>query len=139
MSTSPRSPSTVSPGTSGSHLEREILQQPAVWRELAAGLRGVDLRELLEPVLSRPEGRVLLVGAGTSAYAGQVAAPYLTRRLGRQVEAVATTDLVSKPSTCSSPTYRPWSSPSPGRATARRAWPPATSPTRCSPTSRTSS
>jgi tagatose-6-phosphate ketose/aldose isomerase len=97
VSTSPHSPSTASPGTPGSHLEREILQQPAVWRDLAAALRGVDLGTFLEPVLGRPEGRVLLVGAGTSAYAGQVAAPYLTRRLGRQVEAVATTDLVSNP------------------------------------------
>ena len=80
-----------------SHLEREILQQPAVWRELAAGLGDVDVAALLGPVLARPDARIILTGAGTSAYAGQVVAPYLSRVLGRRVEAVATTDLVATP------------------------------------------
>jgi tagatose-6-phosphate ketose/aldose isomerase len=85
------------PASGTSHLEREILQQAAVWRELAASLRGLDLAPFLRPVLDRPDGRILLIGAGTSAYAGQVAAPHLTRVLGRRVEPVATTDLVSNP------------------------------------------
>ncbi len=82
-----------------SQLEREIVQQPAVWRVLGAGLadHAVDVADLLGPVLDRPEARVLLTGAGTSAYAGLVAAPHLSRVLGRRVEAVATTDLVSNP------------------------------------------
>jgi tagatose-6-phosphate ketose/aldose isomerase len=94
--------STTDPRTSptpstASQLEREIVQQPAVWRALATGLGRADVDTLLVPLLTRPEVRIVLTGAGTSAYAGQVAAPHLSRVLGRRIEAVATTDLVAAP------------------------------------------
>jgi tagatose-6-phosphate ketose/aldose isomerase len=38
-----------------------------------------------------------LTGAGTSAFAGEILAPALSRRMGRRVDAVATTDIVSNP------------------------------------------
>jgi len=78
---------------------QEILQQPAVWRAVAALLadQAAEVQAFLEPVLSRPELRIVLTGAGTSAFAGQVLAPALTRSLRRRVEAVATTDIVSNP------------------------------------------
>lgn len=78
---------------------REIAQQPDVWRELAGSLnahrRAVD--EFLAPPLARDDLRIVLTGAGTSAFAGQIVAPGLTRALRRRVDAVATTDLVSNP------------------------------------------
>jgi len=82
------------------HTAREIAQQPALWREVE---RAVDARRavaeaFLRPLLARPELRILLTGAGTSAFAGEVLAAHLGRHLGRRVEAIATTDLVSNPS-----------------------------------------
>jgi tagatose-6-phosphate ketose/aldose isomerase len=54
----------------------------------------------LKPLLDRPDLRVVLSGAGTSAYVGEVLAPALRRRLGRRVDAVATTDIVANPLAC---------------------------------------
>ncbi|MGN6744034.1 MAG: SIS domain-containing protein, partial [Amnibacterium sp.] len=78
---------------------REIARQPDVWRELAALLAGqrAELDAFLAPLLARPDLRVVLTGAGTSAFAGGVAAATLTRHRGRRFEAVATTDIVASP------------------------------------------
>jgi len=78
---------------------REIRQQPAVWREVATTMveRSDEVRAFLEPLLARPDLRIVLTGAGTSAFAGSVLAPTLARTLGRRVDAVATTDVVSNP------------------------------------------
>ncbi len=76
----------------------EIGQQPGAWREVA-GLRGEDQRaaRFLEPILERKDVRIILTGAGSSAFAGEIAAPALRRHLGRRVEAIATTDIVANP------------------------------------------
>ena len=83
----------------GTATHREILQQPEVWREAARILRArrTELDAFLAPFLAREDLRIVLTGAGTSAFIGQIAAPSLGARLGRRVEAVATTDLVSHP------------------------------------------
>lgn len=96
---------TLTTPSQETHLQREIDQQPRVWRSLAAtlALRREQLDAFLEPLLARPEARILLCGAGTSAFAGQVAAPLLSRTLRRRVEAVATTDLVADPSSILTP------------------------------------
>ena len=78
---------------------REIAQQPASWlrtldliREHAAAIAG-----FLAPLLARPDLRIILTGAGSSAFIGGCLAPLLLRRLDRRVEAIATTDLLSGP------------------------------------------
>ena len=75
----------------------EILQQPGVWLEIVAALAAgrSALQGFLAPLLELPQLRIVLSGAGTSAYVGECLAPALTRGLGRRVEAVATTDLVT--------------------------------------------
>jgi tagatose-6-phosphate ketose/aldose isomerase len=77
----------------------EIAQQPAVWVEAASLLessrRPVD--DFLAQALADPAGRIVLTGAGSSAYIGDCLAPALGARLGRRVEAVATTDLITAP------------------------------------------
>ena len=81
------------------HTAREISQQPAVWRqtgEIVSERRGA-IDAFLRPLLGRPDLRVVLTGAGTSAFAGEILAPALARKTGRRVEAVATTDIVSNP------------------------------------------
>jgi D-galactosamine 6-phosphate deaminase/isomerase len=81
---------------------REIAQQPALWREVAktASTLGDKHAAFLRPLLDRRELRIVLAGAGTSAYAGEVLAPTLRRHLGHRVEAIASTDLVADPHGC---------------------------------------
>jgi tagatose-6-phosphate ketose/aldose isomerase len=78
---------------------REISQQPDTWREtahlLAKGRPALDV--FLKPLLDDPQLRIILTGAGTSAFIGECLEPVLASRLGRRVEAIATTDLVSGP------------------------------------------
>jgi tagatose-6-phosphate ketose/aldose isomerase len=83
----------------GTATEREISQQPAVWRETGriVAARRAEIDAVLAPLLALPDLRIVLTGAGTSAFVGEVAAPGLSRRMRRRIEAVATTDLVSDP------------------------------------------
>jgi tagatose-6-phosphate ketose/aldose isomerase len=83
----------------GEATAREIAQQPAVWREVSnmVASRREDVDAFLRPLLEIPDLRVVLTGAGTSAFAGEILAPALSRRMGRRVDAVATTDIVSNP------------------------------------------
>jgi len=78
---------------------REIGQQPELWREVAttAAERAVEVERFLAPLLADGSLRVVLTGAGTSAFVAEVLAPSLTRRLRRRIDAVATTDIVSNP------------------------------------------
>ena len=78
---------------------REITQQPAMLRETQALLmaRRAEIEAFLEPLLALPSLRVILTGAGTSAFIGECLAPVLSTRLGRRVEAIPTTDLVCAP------------------------------------------
>jgi tagatose-6-phosphate ketose/aldose isomerase len=78
---------------------REIAQQPAMLRETQALLmaRRGEIEAFLQPLLRSPALRVILTGAGTSAFIGECLAPILSTRLGRRVEAIPTTDLVCAP------------------------------------------
>ncbi|MFN3877328.1 MAG: SIS domain-containing protein [Brevundimonas sp.] len=78
---------------------REIAQQPAMLRETQKLLmaRRAEIEAFLDPLLALPGLRIILTGAGTSAFAGECLAPVLSARLGRRVEAIATTDLVCAP------------------------------------------
>ncbi|MFG2513947.1 SIS domain-containing protein [Streptomyces sp. NPDC048584] len=95
-------PGALSVGDGAAHTVREIVQQPALWREVdrAVTASRASLDAFLRPLMARGDLRVVLTGAGTSAFAGQVLQPALTRRLGRRVDAVPTTDLVADPRGC---------------------------------------
>jgi len=77
----------------------EIHQQSQLWKTVAseAELRRRSTDDFLLPLLCDQRARVILSGAGTSAFAGQVLAPALSGRLHRRFDAVATTDIVSSP------------------------------------------
>lgn len=85
--------------TDGDWTGREIAQQPDVWTEALANLDRVRpaLEVFLAPLLAQDDLRIILTGAGSSAFVGRTAAPVLTRALDRLVEAIATTDLVAAP------------------------------------------
>jgi tagatose-6-phosphate ketose/aldose isomerase len=86
----------------GAHTVREIAQQPALWREVdrIVSASRPALEAFLRPLTARADLRVVLTGAGTSAFAGEVLQAALARHLGRRVDAVATTDLVADPRGC---------------------------------------
>ena len=79
---------------------REILQQPALWPVIEQSLaREADrLQEFLAPLFDSANARIILTGAGTSAFIGQCLAPKLTEVLGRRIEAIASTEIVAGPS-----------------------------------------
>lgn len=74
----------------------EIGQQPAAWREVGSRDHSAATA-FLGAILARPDLRIVLTGAGSSAFVGEIAAPALRRHLGRRVEAIATTDIVAGP------------------------------------------
>jgi tagatose-6-phosphate ketose/aldose isomerase len=77
---------------------REIAQQPAVWPQIDALVTAhrATLDAFLGPLLARPDLRIVLTGAGTSAFLGECLAPAMLGR-GWRAEAVPTTDIVSGP------------------------------------------
>lgn len=78
---------------------REICQQPRIWREAAQNVNNQyeAIQAWLSPLLEDKSLRIILTGAGTSAYVGEAIAPHLTKQTGRLFEAISTTDLVSNP------------------------------------------
>jgi tagatose-6-phosphate ketose/aldose isomerase len=81
------------------HTMPEILGQPALWRAIWARLRGE--RHRLGPFLASPalgpEREIVLTGAGSSAYIGELLQGCCALRTGRSVRAVPTTDIVTNP------------------------------------------
>lgn len=119
-------------GSSAAHLDkagagltaREIAQQPAVWPQidtLVADHRAA-LDAFLAPLLARADVRIVLTGAGTSAFIGECLTPAMLG-MGWRAEAVPTTDLVSGPQQFlqpAVPTLRASSPKPPGAPSAAR-------------------
>lgn len=83
----------------GLHTAEEIAHQPAVWRALAASLAAQHERLdiFLWSALRNPGQRVILTGAGSSAYIGEMAAEALNAAWPANVCAIATTSLLTHP------------------------------------------
>lgn len=83
----------------GMWTSREIAQQPQMWlrvEKLLAAERA-SLQQFLAPIVDDPSARIVLTGAGTSAFVGQCLQPALSARLRCRVDAIPTTDVVSAP------------------------------------------
>lgn len=78
---------------------REIEQQPDIWQKVAENVNEYrdEINNWIKSIVSDPLGRIILTGAGTSAYVGETLAPFLSKELSRPVEAISTTDIVSAP------------------------------------------
>ncbi|MFT4256707.1 MAG: SIS domain-containing protein [Pseudoxanthomonas sp.] len=81
------------------HTAREIEQQPRLLERTHALVAGLadDLAAFIAPLAGDANTRIVLTGAGTSAYIGQCLAPLLDRELPARVDAIPTTDLVACP------------------------------------------
>lgn len=77
----------------------EIMQQPDLWQETVDIIRNnkKHIQDFLEKALHEKNIRIIITGAGTSAYVGDTVAPYIRRISGLRVDSIATTDLVSNP------------------------------------------
>jgi tagatose-6-phosphate ketose/aldose isomerase len=77
----------------------EIAHQPALWRELAAHLNAEQSRitAFLGDSLRNPQQRVILTGAGSSAYVGEIIADEINTAWPCQVRAISTTSLLTHP------------------------------------------
>jgi tagatose-6-phosphate ketose/aldose isomerase len=77
---------------------REIAQQPSLWPEVARLVENdAKLTAFLASLLGDEAPRVVLTGAGTSAYIGECLAPALIRRGAGRIDPIATTDIVASP------------------------------------------
>ncbi|MES2148952.1 MAG: SIS domain-containing protein [Pseudomonadota bacterium] len=97
MSLIPHRPPDAWTQAGASHTAQEISQQPAIWRELATllGAHRAQLDAFLGPLLANPACRVILTGAGSSAYIGEIAADSLNAALPASVRAIPTTSLLT--------------------------------------------
>lgn len=79
--------------------EKEIRQQPASWMTSLKNIESLRscIAAFLAPLLQRNGLKIILTGAGTSAFIGDMIAPWLARHTGKNVVAVPTTDLVTNP------------------------------------------
>jgi tagatose-6-phosphate ketose/aldose isomerase len=77
----------------------EIAHQPALWRALATQLSAgqSDIAAFLGDSLRDPQARVILTGAGSSAYVGEIIADEINAAWPCQVRAIATTSLLTHP------------------------------------------
>lgn len=86
------------------HTTKEIHRQPAVWQELVSSIfsQQETYKKFLTTIYKKHTSvRVILTGAGTSAFVGDTLLPELLRQNKRNVqfESVPTTDIVSNPTT----------------------------------------
>lgn len=80
------------------HTAREIAQQPDAWAKTLALIEGRadEIKDFLARTIT-PDTRVILTGAGTSAYTGDVARYGVATALPCRVESIPTTTLVASP------------------------------------------
>lgn len=81
---------------------KEITQQPECWLKTHDIIQQSlpVINKFMDKVYSHPELRIILTGAGTSAFAGQAISPSLSSLLKRRVDAISSTDIVSNPQQC---------------------------------------
>ncbi|MBN9385839.1 MAG: SIS domain-containing protein [Chitinophagaceae bacterium] len=84
---------------------KEVAHQPVLWQETLETVISArqQLSSFLKEVYATPGLQIILTGAGSSAYIGEILQYSFQQHTGLQVSAVATTDLVTHPETFFSP------------------------------------
>src|SRR5690606_9491423 len=84
----------------GLHTAKEIVQQPQLWLDTFELLKEQKeiLQTFLKKVFAHPTVKIILTGAGTSAFIGNILQGPFHKNTGKDTHAIATTDLVSHPS-----------------------------------------
>lgn len=81
------------------HTAKEIYQQPDIWLKVLHQIstQKEEIQEFIDRVLIHENLEIILTGAGTSAFSGEVVEPYLHGHLSKSVRSIATTDIVANP------------------------------------------
>lgn len=81
------------------HTEKEIKAQPRLWDETFSLLVHTkkEIALFLSPILQQKDLRIILTGAGSSAFVGEVAQGTIQQQTKLPTQLVATTDLVTHP------------------------------------------
>lgn len=79
----------------------EIAHQPALWKELGKMLVSNKklISDFMESFSDLKNMRIILTGAGSSAFIGEALAGFIAKSAGIRCEAIHTTDIVSAPDT----------------------------------------
>ncbi len=77
----------------------EIAGQPMLWQEVYDLVRSqkTAIQKFINPLLADTNLRIILSGAGSSAYIGESACGLVQANTGRLTQAIATTDLITHP------------------------------------------
>lgn len=83
----------------GAHTAKEIQQQPQLWLDTfdAIAKQKAPICAFLKGVYARKNLKIILTGAGTSAFIGNILQGPFNKHTGKSTWAIATTDLVSHP------------------------------------------
>jgi tagatose-6-phosphate ketose/aldose isomerase len=81
------------------HIVREITGQPSLWmdtfREILSRKKEIDV--FLDAVFENKDLQIILTGAGSSAFIGEILAQAFYKHFGKSTNAIPTTDLVTHP------------------------------------------
>ena len=79
----------------------EIAGQPEIWKELGKFLlaKKKNISDFIEGLGDLRKVRIIMTGAGSSAFIGEALAPFIAKSSGVKCEAIHTTDIVSAPET----------------------------------------
>lgn len=85
--------------TSPMHTAREISGQPKLWTEVfkLVGDQKEEIQEFLQPIIRNTNLRIILTGAGSSAFLGNTLQGGFQLETKRITQAIATTDLITHP------------------------------------------
>lgn len=83
----------------GIYTAMEICQQPDIWLKVLSQISAQkeSIQKFLDYVLMYDNLDIILTGAGTSAFSGEVLESYLHQLTKKTVRAIATTDIVANP------------------------------------------
>ncbi|CAL1518510.1 SIS domain-containing protein [Chitinophaga sp. MM2321] len=83
----------------GLNTAMEIEGQPALWQEIYDLILSQKdaIRDFLSPILSNADARIILTGAGSSAFIGEAIAGIVQANTKRMTHAIATTDIITHP------------------------------------------
>lgn len=78
---------------------KEIVGQPNIWLKLFASYKEIkdDIKNYLNNVLEDKDVRIILTGAGTSAFIGDVLYGIFNKNFSNPVSSIPTTDLITHP------------------------------------------
>ena len=87
---------TPAAAATGTWTEEEIRHQPRAWIRSLTNIDALRsaLNNFLEPLLRKENLRVILTGAGTSAFIGDIIAPWLASHTGKNFSAVPIWSLI---------------------------------------------